>query len=276
MVNYWIVSWTRDNFEIYKSRVYDVAGFRENRANLAKQMKAGDRIVFHILREQLLVAICECTSGYRYDTTPIWPDSIYPHRIRTKVLAEETVDYRRIRNELELTNKGKIPPGGELKGGVRKISLADYKVIESNFPVGAVGLKPQEPAPPPPVGAKPSHNELVQLLENIGKRLDKYVERELKAGEYRHDIVWKENAYLSPSVVIEVCDSGSLEKDILSLNWASKNLKAKAILIVARDSYFEHAKRRAAQSQIVVVKAESIQRLAELVQSDLELLKAVF
>ena len=274
MANYWMVSWTRENFEIYKSHAYDVAGFPQNRQNVAKRISAGDRIVFHIRVEQRLVAICDCLSGYFYDDTSIWPDEAYPHRIRTAILAQGDVDYRRIRNRLELTNKGKIPPGGELRGGCREISDADYRLIESSFPLG---LKPQEPALAPLVRAKSSHQELVEVIENIGKYLGKSVEREWKVAEYRHDVVWKEKPFRAPSVVFEVCDSGSLEKDILALEWARVNLPATAILVVAKDSDFDHASRRLpAGSKALVVRGESIKMLYELIKNDLELLKAVF
>ena len=281
MANYWLVSWTRENFDIYKNRGYDVAGFPENRANLAKQMEAGDKIVFYIRGEQVLPAISECTSGYRYDPTPIWPDDIYPHRILTKVLAEGTVDYGRIRNELKVTQRGKIPPGGELRGSPRRIAYEDYKVIESNLPpmssTERVSEKPSVEGTSQPSGVKLTHQELVELIENIGKYLGKSVEREWKVAEFRHDVVWKEKPFRTPSVVFEICDSGSLEKDILALEWARVNLPATAILVVAKDSDFDHASRRLpAGSETFVAKGQSIKVLHELIKNDFALMKAVF
>lgn len=281
MANYWIVSWTRKNFEIYKNRGYDVAGFPANRPNAAKQINTGDKIVFHLRGEQQLVAICECISGYFYDTVPIWDDEIYPHRIRTQIFAEGSLDYRSIRNQLELTKKGTIPPGGELRGGSRKLSNADYKVIESHFLSHIATVQVREKLPPistiQQVPAKSSHQELTEVIENIGKYLGKSVEREWKVAEYRHDVVWREKPYRTPSVVFEVCDSGSLEKDILSLEWARVNLPATTILVVAKDGNFDYAKRRLPMgSQTTIVKGESLKRLYELIQNDLELLRAVF
>ena len=269
------------NPENGKNRGYDVAGFPESRVNLAKQMKTGDRIVFHILGEQLLIAICECTSGYFYDTVPIFQGGIYPHRIRTKVLSKGTADYKRIRTELELTRRGRIPLGGELRGSPRKIAYEDYKILELNLlPVTPAERVSEESTLPPAdnhqLPEKSSHKQVIEVIENIGKYLGKSVEREWKVAEYRHDVVWREKPYRTPSVVFEVCDSGSLEKDILSLEWARVNLPAIAIL-VAKDGDFDHAKRRLPiGSQTIITKGESIKRLHELLQNDPELLRAVF
>jgi predicted RNA-binding protein len=281
MSNYWLVSWTRDNFDIYKHRGFDVAGFPDNRENIAKHMEVGDRIVVHIQGEQSLVAICECISGYRHDTTPIWVDAIYSHRILTKVITEGIINYRNIRNELDLTKKGKIPPGGELRGSPRKITYDDYKIIESNFsPISLT--KSLEKPPDKEISETPRvyltpHQELIEIISNIGQYLGKSIEREWRVAEFRHDVVWKEKPFRTPSVVFEVCDSGSLEKDILALEWAGVNLPATAILVVAKDNDFDHASRRIpAESKTLVVKGQSIKMLYELMQDNLKLLRAVF
>ena len=61
------------------------------------------------------------------------------------------------------------------------------------------------------------------------------------------------------------------------MSWVFDNLGARGILVVVDDADYRKATQRFEnQNDIVVVKAEIVDRLYELVDTDLEFLKAVF
>jgi hypothetical protein len=98
MLQFWLVSWTPENFEIYKNSAYTLFGIPGNRQSVTKSIFIGDKLIIYTLKEQRIRAICECISGYYYDEKPIWPDGIYPYRFQTRLLVEGDIDYRTLRN----------------------------------------------------------------------------------------------------------------------------------------------------------------------------------
>lgn len=274
MPQYWLVSWTPKNYEIYKNMRWSIFGVPENRDKVAKSIGLGDKLRIYTLKEQKLRAICECISGYFYSDDIIWSDGLYPHRLRTKIIIEGNVDYKPLRNQLSISQYGNLQLGLELRGGYKRLSASDYKLIESQFTPTPVTITPIKE---PQSTTKLNHDEVVKLMGNIGVLLGKKVELEWRGPEYRHDVVWKDKEFLSPSTVIEVCDKGVLEKDILALEWAHHNLKAMALLIAISDNDFMQAKRRLPErSNIIVVKTQAIEKVKELLESDYELIKAIF
>ena len=136
--------------------------------------------------------------------------------------------------------------------------------------------KGSEQLPPPPPAPPKRHEELKQMMVEIGKKLG-YSTGTEEGPEFRHDVVWRTTPYKTPSRVIEICDGGSLPKDFASLNWANQNWDARGILIVTDGNDFEKATRQLSyHPRIIVVKAETVDRLHELLMTDLELLKSIF
>lgn len=274
MSHYWLVSWTPENYEKYRDIGWGIFGLPKNRSTVAKSIGVGDKLIIYTLKEQKIRAICECISGYFYSNDIVFSDGIYPHRLRTKIIVEGDVDYRNIRSKLSISQYGNLQPGLELRGGYKRLSLSDYQVIESKFSHTPVTITPIEE---PQNHLKRTHGEVMKLMGDIGILLGKKVELEWRGPEYRHDVVWKDREYLPPSTVIEVCDKGVLEKDILALEWAYHNLKATALLIAINDSDFVQAKRRLPErSNILVVKAQAVEKLKDLLESDYKLIKAIF
>ncbi len=122
------------------------------------------------------------------------------------------------------------------------------------------------------------HEELKQKMVDIGDRLRYNTSTEETCVGYRHDVLWKPGPFKQdPSHVIEICAGGSLPKDFDALSVASKELGTKGILVTVDDTDYHKALRRFEnQSDIVVVKAEIIDILHELIQTDLEFLKSIF
>jgi hypothetical protein len=122
------------------------------------------------------------------------------------------------------------------------------------------------------------HEELKQKMLDIGNRLGYKTSAEETCVGYRHDVLWKPGPFKQdPSHVIEICAGGSLPKDFDALSVASKELGTKGILVILDDIDYHKALRRFEnQPEIVVVKAEIVDRLSELVVTDLEFFKLIF
>jgi hypothetical protein len=121
------------------------------------------------------------------------------------------------------------------------------------------------------------HDELKQKMVEIGKELGYHTSTE-EGPVYRHDVLWKRSPYRKdPCHVIEICGGGSLPKDFDSLNWARENLAAIGILITVDEADYQKAVQRFGnQAQIVVAKAETVDRLHELITTNLEFLRVIF
>ena len=135
------------------------------------------------------------------------------------------------------------------------------------------GLEIKGPTPPP----SSRHDELKQKMVEIGKKLGYYTRTE-EGSVYRHDVLWKEGQYRQdPKFVIEICAGGSLPKDFDALNWAKESLKAKGILVAVEDADYRKAVERFKnQEGIVVVKAEVVDIVYELIGENLGFLKVLF
>ncbi|MDD5338069.1 MAG: EVE domain-containing protein [Dehalococcoidales bacterium] len=291
MVTYRMIVTTPDNFEVNKKRNFDIDGFNNRCKKEVEEIQPGDKFIYYVTKIQKIGAISEATSnGYFDNKTKIWTeeDEMWPYRFNIKpllVLDEaQMLNVNKLITKLSFITKKQRETSWALAfhQSLRKISKEDFELVESEMrktnPGQPVVINLSKPVIIEPLTRSTStHKEIVEVMENIGKCLGMIVEREQKIAEYRHDMVWKKKQFLAPSVVIEVCDSGSLEKDILSLGWASENLEAKTILVLVKDNDYYQAKRRLpASSKIVVVKADSIKILGDLVQTDAELLKAIF
>jgi hypothetical protein len=148
--------------------------------------------------------------------------------------------------------------------------------VEGKSPQPTPQVAPQSA---PPSAAPPKrHDELKQKMIDIGKRLGYHTTTEESLGQYRPDVLWKRGPQRrDPCHVIEICAGGSLAKDFDSLNWAREDLEAKGILVtVDEPDYHRAVQRFGNQAQIVVAKAETVDRLHELITTNLEFLRVIF
>ena len=123
----------------------------------------------------------------------------------------------------------------------------------------------------------PNHDELVQIIKEMGAMLDKSTEPVPQA-QYRHDCVWRPNRWANPELVWEVCDKGVPEKDIVSLTWAANAWKAKGILVLFEEADFRKAQEKFAHlSQIYLIKAEDVVQVHHLLKAgNTPALRAIF
>jgi hypothetical protein len=151
--------------------------------------------------------------------------------------------------------------------------------------IWATGKSPQlisqvatQPAPAPPISPPKRHDELKQKMVDMGRKLGYHTTTEESLGQYRPDVLWKRGPQRrDPCHVIEICAGGSLAKDFDSLNWAREDLEAKGILVtVDEPDYHRAVQRFGYHSQIVVAKAETVDRLHELIMTNLDFIKVLF
>ena len=163
------------------------------------------------------------------------------------------------------------------KGELDKEPRGIWRITEKGRQrIGKSGLRVSESGPTPVVPTN-VHEDLKRKMVEIGSKLGYRTNTEERWDIYQHDVLWKEGYKRDPSHVIEVCYGGSLQKDFDALSWAVNNLGARGILIVVDDADYRKAVQRFEhQDDIVVVKAEIVDRLCELVETNLEFLKAVF
>ena len=169
---------------------------------------------------------------------------------------------------------------GELDNAVRGVwRITDKGRKRIGLGTGLqTSVLPEPPLPPPPAPPPRRHEELKQMMVDIGKALGYHTSTE-ESHVYRHDVLWRPGGkpYINPICVIEVCEGGSLPKDFDSLHWASDNWGARGILVVTDDKDYQKATQRFInRSEICAVMASTVVHLHELISSDEEFFKWLF
>ncbi|MEM3640877.1 MAG: EVE domain-containing protein [Candidatus Bathyarchaeia archaeon] len=89
-MNIWLCPVKPKSFRIIKT--LKVFGLPKNKANLAKQIKKYDLIIFHVLKPiNGIVAVCEVTSEVYEDYENIWGKMKYPLRLKVRFIPELTI-----------------------------------------------------------------------------------------------------------------------------------------------------------------------------------------
>ena len=79
----WLWTIPASNFDrCIEARVFAV---RNAGINAAKAVRSGDTIFAYVPGQSVIAAVLQATSGYYTDTDPIWPDGVYPHRVRIRL-----------------------------------------------------------------------------------------------------------------------------------------------------------------------------------------------
>lgn len=125
-----------------------------------------------------------------------------------------------------------------------------------------------------------THEQIVNMVREIGERLGRFVSTS-EGPEYKADVVWRKSRYQAPTEAIEVCDrGGSLEKDILSLQWATDpaNWGAVGLLVMADEKELARARKRRGQpSKIFLLSGDLVRQIHAMATSEnIPLLQAIF
>ena len=137
----WINVSSPENFEVLRTRGFDLSPFKSSRERQSHEMRPGDRIVYYLTKEVLFGGVVEVTGEAYEDTSEIGlhsegkPGEEYPYRIPTKpvVIAKpgHYLDVREITDLLDKTRKfGPKKLGMCFRGNLHKISEGDLRTIE--------------------------------------------------------------------------------------------------------------------------------------------------
>lgn len=88
---------------------------------------------------------------------------------------------------------------------------------------------------PPKSVTKPSHDDVVEILEKIGQLQGKIVEREVEIEGKRIDLAWKKLPKAVPHMVFEVSIGGDLYADLMKLKHAVDLWNSIAVLVTTSE-----------------------------------------
>src|SRR5262249_26140425 len=111
-------------------------------------IKPGAKAALYVSRAHAFAGILEATSGYYYDTARIWPDDLYPHRIRVACPLIRTNPTEWVRVETLLPELGFIRKpehyGSYFRSSWLRIPAEDFRRIEAALKRQTVSNNPAE------------------------------------------------------------------------------------------------------------------------------------
>lgn len=139
---YWMLVTTGENFEITRSRGFDVQGVDSSQRRKALRLNTDDRIVFYLSDRRMFSATATVTSSHFEEHGRIWRHSKesehFPHRVRIRadavLPADRYLDAYQIGPRLEYVRKWP-PEEWELAfiGGLHIIPQKDFAFLEDEM-----------------------------------------------------------------------------------------------------------------------------------------------
>jgi predicted RNA-binding protein len=137
----WIVVGSPENFEIAKSRGFDMFGFKSTRRRETAEMKAGDKLIFYLTGVMKFGGIVDINSEVFEDHTPVFksekkPGEDYPFRVKAspdRVLErDQWLDVKDYATRLEMTRRRGEHWRLAFQGNLHRISDADYEMLSKD------------------------------------------------------------------------------------------------------------------------------------------------
>ena len=142
----WIVVGSPENFEIAKSRGFDMFGFKDKRKRESASMEPGDKLIFYLIGIMKFGGIAEVAGAAFVDDSPVFktekkPGEKYSNRIACKpvrILDEDQyLDVKEYADQLEMTRARGEYWRLAFQGNLHKISDADYKLLVKDIEAAA-------------------------------------------------------------------------------------------------------------------------------------------
>lgn len=142
----WIVVGSPENFEIARSRGFDMFGFKSTRRRESAAMKPGDKLIFYLTGVMKFGGIATVKSDVYEDHTPVFktekkPGEDYPFRVKAepdRILdKEQWLDVKDFATRLEMTRRRGEHWRLAFQGNLHKISDEDYDTISSEVDAAA-------------------------------------------------------------------------------------------------------------------------------------------
>jgi predicted RNA-binding protein len=252
----WILPTTAEHWELVKAQrmyAFDRESYRD-------KIKPGDKGVFYLVRSKppVFVGICEIVRPLEKANEPFWTEEkaegtiIWPWRFELLPLRLGAVDAKKLSKKLTyIENKDAWQP--YFMGGV-----ANYQVIFDELARSPIEYEVRPPYRPKttsltraPIkrkgipqlrGPPPSHNELRDMIRDIGLMKNLLVDTEYPINGMRLDVAWRMPVRQNPDHAWEVQIGGNFFEALAKLKHAWDLWKADPYLVTT-ERYEEEAKK---------------------------------
>ena len=138
----WIVVGSAENYEIARSRGFDMFGFKDSRKREASSMEKGDKLIFYLIGIMKFGGIATVEGEAFVDTTPVFktekkPNEQYSNRIPTSpdiiLDQDQWLDVKEYATRLEFTRARGEYWRLAFQGNLHKISDADYDLLRHDI-----------------------------------------------------------------------------------------------------------------------------------------------
>ena len=261
MCAYWIFSVIRENWEIArKHRVWAVA-----RKSLCRKIRKGDFIILYVIGTGSLCSIMKIIGDWVSTDQLIWADEKeerklkYPFQVKVRIIQEGLANVKSILPKLSFIenkqNWGLYFKGTPANMG-KPILESDYRLIyeamRSNPLPKDIGklLKPERKRKisirkfeesVPTTLSSPKHDEIRNMIFEIGKFEGRISEIEYPINNLRLDAVWKRIRTGNPTHVFEVQIGGNFFEALTKLKHAWDLWNSKPFLVTTEE-YIAQAK----------------------------------
>ncbi len=137
-MTHWLLVSGASNFEISRSRGFDIAGMKERRRRAAEEVRAGDTVFFYLTAVKAIGGEARVTGEMFEDREPIWCSSkageVYPWRFPIELVKARSRDeYLPVTDFIAQYEYARKWPADHwtlaFQGNVHKLGDADYELI---------------------------------------------------------------------------------------------------------------------------------------------------
>lgn len=144
-MTYWMLVSSAANFEVSRSRGFDLAAMKSRHGKKAAELAPGDKVVFYLTGAMAFGGTAEVVGPAFYSEEPIWSSSgdgeLYPYRFPIRVeLAAGPGEYVPAADLVEaMQHTKKWPPEHwrlAFQGNVHRLPPEDYALISAALRAG--------------------------------------------------------------------------------------------------------------------------------------------
>ncbi|MFC2154129.1 EVE domain-containing protein [Candidatus Altiarchaeota archaeon] len=239
-MRYWILSGTPNNWTRAISE--GVWGVRENLKNFWDRVSKGDIAIFYVMQPLVGVNGYGVVGNKYKQDTPIWDDELKENRVKYPYRFDFDITYVLPKNQW----KEKIIKVGDLPINYRKgiNPMVDktaidgvLKRIDEEWDIKLDTPSPSEYAVPEEKKLS-THDELIEMIYEIGRAKGLYTEKEYPVNAKRLDVVWMRVSQTTggaPTYAFEVQVGGNITDALAKLRTAYNRWNSNILIIVSEE-----------------------------------------
>ncbi|GBC74837.1 hypothetical protein HRbin06_00144 [archaeon HR06] len=256
--SYWVFSVTPENWQIARQK--KIWAVRSK--NITQKVRKGDFIILYVNGTESFCTIIETLEDWYQATEVVWADEMeeriikYPYQIKVRIVQEGLANVKELVQKLSfIKNKQKwgVYVQGTPANMGRPIPESDYQIIQNAMrlnplPGDISSLLKRRPkiAKGTTIEEKeltviPKHNEIRDMLLEIGKIEGKIAEVEYPIDNLRLDVVWKTIPTGNPKWAFEVQLAGNFYEALTKLKHAWDKWNSKPFLVTT-EAYMVQAR----------------------------------